>query len=71
MSRRNTDHVVLLDGVFACEHCGARYRMNVPCPVNVFTAAMQAYVSDHANCEPRAAAAAPGDQLDLLKDQKP
>ena len=63
-------HVVLLDGRFFCHHCGAAYTMNLPCPINVATAAMNAFVDDHEHCakgnDPK-----PGTQLDLLKDQKP
>lgn len=68
MTPRNTDHVRLLDGGFSCLHCGARYTMNVPCPINVFTAASEAFVGDHAGCLNQPRDAAPGIQLDLLKD---
>lgn len=66
---RNTNHVVLLDGSFFCHHCGARYTMNLPAPINVFTKAMEAFVGDHAECLLRSPSA-PGTQLDLLKDSK-
>ena len=59
-------HVVMLDGVFTCEHCSARYRMNLPAPINVFVAACEAFTSDHEHCtlaQPTQA----GAQLDLLK----
>jgi len=52
VSERNTDHVRLLDGWFTCLHCGARYQMNLPCPIDVFTAACNAYVAVHAGCTP-------------------
>lgn len=56
----------LLDGAFHCAHCGARYRMNQPCPINVFTAASTAFVGDHAACTTDAEPTQ-GRQLDLLK----
>jgi hypothetical protein len=50
MSR--VDHVVLADdGGFKCSHCGAKYAMNQPAPISVFTEACRAFVSDHEFCE--------------------
>lgn len=61
------DHVRLIDGAFFCLHCGTRYTMNQPCPINVFTAAMNTFVDDHEQCVDRSKPG-PGEQLDLLKD---
>lgn len=68
MTQRNTHHVRLIDGTFSCLHCGVRYTMNMPCPINVHTAAMLAFVDDHAECLNQLRDAPPGAQLDLLKD---
>jgi hypothetical protein len=61
--------VVLLDGRFFCRHCGASYTMNLPAPINVAAAAMNAFVDDHEKCK-LATPNVPGTQLDLLKDGK-
>jgi len=58
-------HVRLLDGAFSCLHCGARYTMNLPAPINVFTAACNAFVDDHEHCTLGVAEPKDG-QLDLL-----
>lgn len=48
--RRNTDHVVLQGSQFTCLHCGATYEMNLPCPITVMVAAINAYTASHAGC---------------------
>lgn len=47
-----TDHVVMDGNVFHCSHCGQRYQMTLPCPIDVFVAATKAYVATHRNCPP-------------------
>jgi len=40
-----------MDGhVFHCLHCGQRYALNLPCPINVSVAAMNAFVDLHEHC---------------------
>ena len=51
MAKPNTDHVVLIENVFTCKHCGARYPIALPCPINVMVAASRAFVVDHAYCK--------------------
>lgn len=51
MPKTNTDHVVMEGSVFVCLHCGSRYGLNLPCPINVMTAAINAYVLDHKHCK--------------------
>lgn len=53
MSKKNTDHVVMQGDLFVCRHCGATYKMNLPCPINVMTAAIKAYVDTHKDCTPQ------------------
>lgn len=43
-------HVVMDVLGFHCLHCGRHYAMNQPAPVNVFTAAINAFVGDHEHC---------------------
>lgn len=47
---RSADHVVMDGHVFHCLHCGARYPMHLPAPVDVFVAASDAFVKLHAAC---------------------
>lgn len=35
---------------FECKHCGAFYEPALPCPLNVFTAAMGAFEKMHGDC---------------------
>lgn len=48
----NTNHVVMQGSTFVCLHCGSRYTPTLPAPINVATAMMNAFVKDHANCQP-------------------
>jgi len=45
-------HVVVIENVFVCHHCGARYPITLPAPINVYIAACNAFVKDHAACPP-------------------
>ena len=49
-TEKNTDHVYMQGPAFFCAHCGQRYVMNLPCPIDVVVAACQAYVDLHADC---------------------
>lgn len=53
MSDQSSDHVVMEGNTFVCLHCGPgqNYKMNLPCPINVMTAAMNAYVLTHKYCQ--------------------
>jgi len=37
---------------FLCKHCGTHYDPSLPCPMNVFLAAMDAFGKSHADCPP-------------------
>lgn len=54
MVREMADHVRMLDGGgWQCTHCGERYDMAMPAPLDVYAAAAQAFAASHAGCEAR------------------
>ena len=46
-------HVVLdfHNGDFVCEHCGERYAMAMPAPMDIYCAAMRAFGKSHRRCK--------------------
>lgn len=50
----SADHVVVDtndDGAFKCLNCGARYLMNVPCPLSVYAVAAREFAHIHKDCK--------------------
>lgn len=49
----NTDHVVIdtRTQAFECRNCGASYKPNLPVPINLMVAMMQAFTKDHRRCK--------------------
>lgn len=56
-SRRfdDADHVVLngQTNECVCEHCGQRYKVNMPVPMSIMTAIIDAFLDIHHKCEKR------------------
>lgn len=48
----NPDHVVIENKSFVCLHCNARYTPTFPIPVNMYTAMVKSFLSDHRRCKP-------------------
>lgn len=40
------------DGVLTCEHCGARYAMNLPAPITIVQAIVREWSTLHQKCKP-------------------
>ncbi len=52
MSKKNTDHVAMLNGgTFRCLHCFAKQDMAMPCDMDVYAAACKAFGKKHASCK--------------------
>lgn len=49
----DADHVVLEKGTndFVCTHCGQRYHIHMPVPMNIMTAIVDAFLEAHHQCE--------------------
>lgn len=58
MSRKQVEHVVFdSKGAFWCRHCGERYAMQMPAPIDVMVGACDAFTKTHQRCKPNAAVA--------------
>jgi len=49
----DADHVVLEKGTndCVCTHCGQRYHIHMPVPINIMTAIVDAFLEAHHQCE--------------------
>ena len=49
----NTDHVVLekCTNACLCTHCGQRYQINMPVPISIMTAIIDAFIDSHRECQ--------------------
>lgn len=51
MEAVNTDHIVLQHNECFCSHCGQKYAVNMPCPIYIFEAIINAFLAKHVECE--------------------
>jgi len=48
---KKTDHVVMKNDAFFCSNCGESYQVKLPASIRMFTAACNAFIKDHTNCQ--------------------
>lgn len=49
-------HTVWKVDALVCLHCGERYAPAFPIPISLWSALLKAFMREHRDCEPRAAA---------------
>ena len=49
------DHCYMIaeTGALKCSHCGQEYTPNLPAPIKVMVAMIEAFSESHKDCEPR------------------
>jgi hypothetical protein len=53
-TKKDTSHVrIIPPGLFFCLHCGGKYQMTLPVPINIMVASSNAFEKEHRRCKLR------------------
>jgi len=68
--KRKRDHVVIdcITNKVVCKHCGVEYKINLPCPIDIFVAIAKEFLSSHGDCQPNTGRLSDGKSTEKKKE---